>query len=122
MLLSSTEHTVSMLVSVYTYIQHVYALALQHNNPTLYTVAIRIVDGDITPTAGQSYSLTCSVSADGFEPSYQWKKGDEVLQNKTANVLSLSPLKFADTGLYICEVTVRGVKFTKRKNVVVQSK
>ena len=60
-----------------------------------------------TPTVGESYSLTCTVTgADRLNPTitYQWSKGTTFVS--TQSTLSFSSLRLSDAGKYQCFVTV----------------
>ena len=64
-----------------------------------------------TPTVGESYSLTCTVTgADRLNPTitYQWFKDNTVvsLTGETQSTLSFSSLSLSDAGQYRCDVTV----------------
>ena len=62
-----------------------------------------------TPTVGESYSLTCTVTgADRLNPtiSYQWFKDNTVVSGETQSTLSFSSLSLSDAGQYRCRVTV----------------
>ena len=57
------------------------------------------------------YTLTCDVSGtDNLSPTitYQWTKYNGTTQTQvgTTSTLTLSPLRFSDTGDYTCNVTV----------------
>ena len=74
-------------------------------------ISVQISDGGATPTAGQNYTLTCSVSrVENFNPiiAYQWTKnnGTEIQVGTNSNTLSFSPLRLTDVGRYTCEVTI----------------
>ena len=83
-----------------------------------------INDGGATPTAGQSYALTCSVN-EATVSSYQWRKDGAVLQGQTTEVLSFSPLRLSDAGRYTCKVTVTAASETftaiQNRSVIIQS-
>ena len=85
--------------------------------PPMMTVA---VSGDGIPAAGQSYTLTCSVSGASVT-TYQWRKDGTVL-SETRPILSFSPLRLSDAGQYTCEVTVNSITLTDDENVVIMSK
>ena len=62
-----------------------------------------------TPTVGENYSLTCTVTgADQLNPTmtYQWFKDSTTISGKRQSTLSFSPLRVSDTGKYRCFVTV----------------
>ena len=79
------------------------------------------LSGDGTPTAGQSYTLTCSVSGVSVT-TYQWRKDDSVIQGQTTEMLSFSPLRLSDAGQYTCEVIVNSMTLTDDEDVVIMSK
>ena len=83
-------------------------------------VAAEISDGGVTPTAGQSYTLTCGTfGASGF--TYQWSRTDSgVLQGQTREMLSFSPLRLADGGRYTCVASLKSRSFRSSVDVVVQ--
>ena len=71
-------------------------------------VIIAMVSGG-TPTVGESYSLTCTVTgADRLNPTitYQWFKNNTVVSGETQSTLSISSLSLSDAGQYRCDVTV----------------
>ena len=62
-----------------------------------------------TPTVGESYSLTCTVTgADRLNATitYQWLKDNTVVSGETQSTLSFSSLSLSDAGQYRCDVTV----------------
>ena len=85
---------------------------------TTVTVA---VSGDGTPTAGQSYTLTCSVSVASVT-TYRWRKNVSVIQAETTEMLSFSPLRLSDAARYTCEVTVNSMTLTDDEDLVIMSK
>ena len=71
------------------------------------TPSATVSDGGATPTAGQSYSLTCTVSrADDLDTSYQWSRNGVDINGETSATLSFPSLSLSYAGSYICEVTV----------------
>ena len=88
--------------------------------PTTITVTVA-VSGDGTPTAGQSYALTCSVSGASVT-TYQWKKDGSVIQSETTEMLSFSPLRLSDAGQYTCGVTVNSMTHTDDMSINITSK
>ena len=62
-----------------------------------------------TPTVGESYSLTCTVTgADRLNTTitYQWFKDNTMVSGETQSTLSFSSLSLSDAGQYRCDVTV----------------
>ena len=96
----------------------IYATSDVPTTPPMIAVAL---SGDGTPTAGQSYTLTCSVSGVSVT-TYQWRKDDSVIQGQTTEMLSFSPLRLSDAGQYTCEVIVNSMTLTDDEDVVIMSK
>ena len=75
-------------------------------------VSFQISAGGATPTAGEDYQLTCSVSgAENLNPTitYRWTKNSGSGQTQVginSNTLSFTPLQLADAAHYVCGVTV----------------
>ena len=61
-----------------------------------------------TPTAGESYSLRCSVSGGDDPATYQWFDGNGTQLANTTE-LQFSPLRASEGGDYTCRATVRGM-------------
>ena len=87
--------------------------------PPIITVAI-VVSGCETPTAGQNYTFTCSVSGASVT-NYQWRKNG-IMVSETGPTLSFSPLRLSDAGQYTCEVTVNSMTLTDDEDLVIMSK
>ena len=70
-----------------------------------------------TPTAGETYSLDCSVSGTSNPATYQWfdNNGTE-LANTTQ--LQFSPLRASEAGMYTCRATVEGMVVMERNATV----
>ena len=64
-----------------------------------------------TPTAGEIFSLNCSVSGTTDPVTYQWFEGPASNGTQLSNVnqLEFSPLLASDAGLYTCQATVGSV-------------
>ena len=88
--------------------------------PPTITVTVA-VSGDGTLTAGQSYTLTCSVSGVDVT-TYQWRKDGSVIQGETTEMLSFSPLRLSHAGQYTCEVTVNSMTHTDDMGIYIRSK
>lgn len=73
-----------------------------------------------TPTAGETYSLNCSLTgmilAD--PATYQWFDSNGIQLSNTS-CLWLSPLLASHAGTYTCQATVRGVVVENNKTVEV---
>ena len=68
-----------------------------------------------TPTVGESYSLTCTVTgADRLNPTitYQWFKDNTVVSGETQSTLSLSSLGLS-VGQYRCDVVVGSIRLSQ---------
>ena len=62
-----------------------------------------------TPTAGETYSLDCSVSGTSDPAAtYQWFDGNGT-QLVNGSQLQFSPLRASDAGTYTCQATLEGV-------------
>jgi hypothetical protein len=61
-----------------------------------------------TPTAGETFSLDCSVSGIDDTATYQWFDSDGTQLTNTSE-LQFSPLRASEGGVYTCQATVRGV-------------
>ena len=73
-------------------------------------VSVQVSDG-ATPTAGQSYQLTCTVSgAENLDPiiTYRWTRnsGSGQTQVGTTRILRFAPLQLSNAGGYVCEVII----------------
>ena len=85
-----------------------------------------------TPTVGESYSLTCTVTGAGqLNPTitYQWFKGTALVSGETQSTLSFSSLSLSDAGQYRCDVTVSSTilsqsitKMSNTQDLTLQSK
>jgi hypothetical protein len=74
-------------------------------------VSVQIGNIVSTPTAGQNYLLTCTVSgAENLNPitTYRWIKssGTQTQVGTNSNTLFFTPLRLSDAASYICEVTI----------------
>ena len=58
-----------------------------------------------TPTAGEIFSLNCSVSGTTDPTTYQWFEGSASSGTQLTNVsqLEFPPLRASDAGLYTCQ-------------------
>ena len=76
------------------------------------SVSVQISDSRSTPTAGEDYQLTCSVSgAENLNPNitYRWTRNSGSGQTQVganSNTLSFTPLRLADAASYVCGVTI----------------
>jgi hypothetical protein len=75
-------------------------------------VSVQINDNGVTPTAGENYQLTCSVSGAGnLNPTttYRWTRNSGSGQTQvgaSSSTLSFTPLRLSDAASYVCGVTV----------------
>ena len=72
-------------------------------------VPVQISDGKATPTAGENYTLICTVSrAEKLDATitYQWTKNDGVVTHTSSNTLFFPTLRISHAGYYICKVNV----------------
>ena len=92
------------------------------SHPFVLIVIVQISDGiAATPTAGESYSLTCGTpGASGF--TYQWTRASGSLRPSPTNAatLSFSPLRLSDAAQYTCEATLNSRMYTANFDVSVQ--
>ena len=76
------------------------------------TVLVQISDSGTTPTAGQNYQLTCSVTgAENLNSAitYGWTKDSGSGQTQVgtnSSILFFTPLRLSDAASYVCGVTV----------------
>ena len=96
---------------------------LSHIPPcTSHPMIAVAVSGNGTPTAGQSYTLTCSISGANNVNTYQWEKDDSVIQGETTEMLSFSSLRLSHAEQYTCEVILEGNMFSNTRAITLQSK
>ena len=103
-----------------------------HFLPSSPAPVITAMVSDGTPTVGDSYSLTCTVTgADRLNPTitYQWFKDNTMVSGETQSTLSFSPLSLSDAGQYRCDVTVSSTllsqsitKMSNTQDLTLQSK
>ena len=78
------------------------------------------------PTAGQAYSLNCSLAGinDTYTVNYQWFKGKDSNGTQLSNTsqLQFSSLRASDAGLYTCRAMVNSVEIEETTNVTVSRK
>ena len=83
------------------------------------SVSVQISDGGATPTAGENYQLTCSVSgANNLNPTitYRWSRNSGSGQTSLgtdSNILSFTPLQLSEAATYVCEVTINSNYLTQ---------
>ena len=77
-----------------------------------------------TLTAGETFSLNCSVSGTTDPATYQWFEGPASNGTQLTNVsqLEFSPLRASDAGLYTCQTTVGGMVVEGSTTVTVSRK
>ena len=77
----------------------------------------------ISPTVGQSYTLTCRVhGTDSHVTAYKWMKDGNLLSNELQATLSFSSIMLSDAGQYTCEVTVENMKYSTVEEIIITSK
>ena len=74
-----------------------------------------------TPTAGETFSLNCSVTGTDDSATYQWfdSNGTQLIN---ISQLQFSPLRASEGGAYSCRATVRGVVVEGTATVTVNCK
>ena len=83
-------------------------------------VSIEIDNSGATPTVGEIYAITCSVT--GANPTiYQWNR-DGILLSEKGSTISFSPFRLSDAGLYTCEVTLHFCTLTRSHQISLTSK
>ena len=120
-----SHKTIAKVVSICLYI---------YKDVTCYIVNV-VITSSGSPTAGQSYSLECSVSGTSDSTTFQWLEGptDNKTQltidgsrtvSSTSSVIQLqfSPLRASHGGPYTCRATVVGVAVEGTATVVVNGK
>ena len=77
-----------------------------------------------TLTAGETFSLNCSVSGTTDPATYQWFEGLASNGTQLSNVsqLQFSPLRASDAALYTCQATVGSVMVEGSATVTVSRK
>ena len=91
----------------------------------LKSVSAQITTSGGTPTIGQSYSLTCIVPGADSVVTYQWKKNNKDIMDRSVvadNMLTFMPLRLSDAGNYICNVNVNSILYTNNKEIMIKSK
>ena len=89
----------------------------------LKSVSLQITTSGGTPTIGQSYSLTCLVPGMDSAVTYQWKKNNEDINDRSVvadNMLTFMPFRLSDAGNYICNVSVNSIIYTNNKDVLIK--
>ena len=69
--------------------------------------------------AGLNYTLSCEVSGVNDNAStviYEWKK-DNITLSEMCPLLSFSPLRLSDAGMYTCTVSMYGCPFKRSKDL-----
>ena len=89
---------------------------------SLYAVSYTVViTPSGTPTAGQTYSLSCSLTGTNNAVTYQW------LDSNGTHLTNVSQLEFpilraSDVGLYTCRATVGSVVVVQTATVNISCK
>ena len=82
-------------------------------------VSVRIIHNG-TPTAGESYNLTCSVPQMANVITYKWKNNGNIL-SEIGPTLSLVPLRLSNSGMFACFATVENVTVLATTNLTIKS-
>ena len=79
---------------------------------------------DGTLTAGQAYSLNCSLTGITDIVTYQWYEGlpSNGTQLTNSSQLQFSSLRASDAGLYTCQATVNSMHIEKTTIVTITRK
>ena len=85
-------------------------------------INVQISGSRETPTSGENYALTCNVSGVNDVTMYLWRKNDDILNDQASQILSFSPLRLSDAGMYTCSITVANVPYSTSQNITIQSK
>ena len=105
---------------------------MSYSLPLAPTVSVHIGDSGATPTAGQNYQLTCSVTgAENLNSAitYRWTKDSGSGQTQVgtnSSILSFTPLRLSDAASYVYGVTVSSsylvsdITATNTLNVTIQ--
>ena len=89
-------------------IRHVY-ITLNSLLTSVTDLQVSIVHPNVTPTAGQIYSLNCSVQLKTHllvEASIVWTKLESIHQVGSSQQLNFNPLRTSDSGQYTCTMTI----------------
>ena len=93
-----------------------------HDKIIFISVSVTISDNGATPTLGQSYTLTCSVSGEQSEDdlTYQWLKNG-TMRSETVDTITFPSLELSDSGMYTCTVTVNStMSYNATMNITLQ--
>ena len=73
-----------------------------------------------TPSVGQNYVLTCTVSGGGFMAyTYMWLKDGSVVSGQNSSTYSFSLLRVTDSGGYSCQVRVGSTTLITSREVTI---
>ena len=94
-------------------------------SPSVPPIFATITETTTTPTIGQSFTLSCTLS--GVEntlqgSTYQWKKDGVIINGRVERTLSFSSLTLSDAGQYFCMVTLNAVEYSATKDVSLQGR
>jgi hypothetical protein len=86
----------------------------------MFTVNVVITPStDGTPTAGETYSLDCSINGTSDPAAtYQWFDGNGALLANSSQ-LQFSPLRTSDAGIYTCQGTLEDSEVMVEGNATV---
>ena len=95
-------------------------------SPSVPPIFVTITGSTTTPTVGESYTLTCTLS--GVEDTlrrstYQWRKNGAIINSHVEETLSFSFLTLSDAGQYSCTVTVNAtIMYSTTKDLSLQGR
>ena len=113
--LISSSIDVSVHGNVIIMLPNIILLSIFYTSSPAPAVSVQIGDSGATPTLGESYQLTCSVSgAENLNPiiAYQWTKDSGSGQTQvgaSSDTLSFTPLRLGDAASYTCRATIASV-------------
>ena len=92
---------------------------------TIPPILVTITGSTTTPTVGQSYTLTCTLSGGGDTlqtqgSTYHWRKNGAIINGQLEQTLSFSSLRLSDAGQYSCTVTMSAIVYSATKDVSLQ--
>ena len=99
-------------------------------SPTPVTVSVSPINSSGNGTAGESYSLECTVTVTGSDdqPTITWLMGPTdnmitsgVVTNGGMSTLTFNPLSVSHAGTYTCRATLGSAMDSESRTITVQS-